>query len=144
MGRLSDLGLSLTDLLPHREPMVLVEEILEVDRTVAQTRSTVRTSWPLAESDGVQPLVLIELAAQTAGVCNGWDRINTKGPDSEKMGYLVGVKRARLPEELLGYGQRLLVRAENKHDFGNLREVFCTVSREDEVIAEITLQLFQA
>jgi predicted hotdog family 3-hydroxylacyl-ACP dehydratase len=101
MGRLSDLGLSLADLLPHREPMVLVEEVLEVDRTVARTCSTVRTSWPLAEPDGVQPLVLIELAAQTAGVCNGWDRINTKGPDSEKMGYLVGVKRARLPAEPL-------------------------------------------
>ena len=144
MGPLDELGLTLADLLPHREPMVLIEEVVEVHRTAARTRSTIKPDWPLAEEDGVSPLVLIELAAQTAGVCNGWDRISTKGPDSEKMGYLVGVKRARLPKTLLGYGQDILVHAENTYDFDNLREVSCTVHRQDELIAEITLQLFQA
>jgi len=77
---------TLEDLLPHRDNMMLVQEVLEVDSQCARTRFVVKKSWPMADDKGVHPLILIELAAQTAGVCNGWDRIQTKGVESDQMG----------------------------------------------------------
>jgi len=38
----------------------------------------VRESWPLTGADGADPLVLIELVAQTAAVNNVWELIQTR------------------------------------------------------------------
>ncbi len=129
--------------MPHRGRMVLIDEVLAVDRVIAVTRCVVKPSWPLAGDGGVGSLILVELAAQTAGVCNGWDRVKTQGLDSDKTGYLVGVKRASFAVERLLLGQSVVVRAENTYSFSSLREVECTAHCQERPIAEITLQLFQ-
>ncbi len=139
---LSDL--TLEDLLPHRDDMMFVEEVLEVDRTHALTLCHAKKTWPMADENGVHSLILVELAAQTAGVCNGWDRIQTLGPDSEKMGWLVGIKKAEIFIDYLCFGDAVTTRAENTYNFENLREVSCELRMDDTLIAKIILQLFQA
>lgn len=137
-------GMTLEDLIPHRGRMVLIDEILEVDAGHALTASVMSAAYPLVDAEGVQPLIMIELAAQTAGVCNGWDRIRTKGIDSEQMGWLVGVKRARFYIEHIPLGSRVVTRSENSHNYGSLREVASILHLDDKCIGEVTLQLFQA
>ncbi len=83
--------------------MMLLEKVLEVDSEHALTLCRVKKSWPLAGADGVHPLILVELAAQTAGVCNGWDRVQTKGLDSDKMGWLVGIKKTETCSLIICY-----------------------------------------
>lgn len=139
---LSDL--SLEDLLPHRGRMLLISDMLEVDAEHAVTRSSVDASWPMLKDDGVHPLVLVELAAQTAGVCNGWDRIQSRGLESNRMGWLVGIKKAEFFIERLELGSGVVTRAENTYVFENLREVSCTMQLGDRLIGRATLQLFQA
>lgn len=140
--RLSDL--TLEDLLPHRGNMLLVDSVLEVDSKHAVTLSHAARSWPLAEKEGVHSLILIELAAQTAGVCNGWERVQTRGRDSEKMGWLVGIKKADFFIDHLAYGAPIVSTALNTYNFANLREISCEQHRDNSLIATITLQLFQA
>lgn len=137
-------GLKLEDLLPHRGSMLLIDEVLDVDSTFALTSSAVRAAWPMAGAEGVPPLILIELAAQAAGVCNGWDRIQTKGVESDQMGYLVAIKRARFYLDDIPIDSVIVARAENTHNFENLREVFCALHLDDRLIGEVTLQLYQA
>lgn len=137
-------GFVLEDLLPHRGRMLLVSEILEVDSSKARTFCRVDPAWPLADDQGVDPLILVELAAQTAGVCNGWDRIQTRGLDSDRMGWLVGVKKAEFFIESLSFGATIIASAENTYIFNNLREVSCELRMDDRVIGRATLQLFQA
>lgn len=139
---LSDL--TLEDLLPHRENMMLVREALEIDSQSARARFIVEESWPMADDKGVHPLILIELAAQTAGLCNGWDRIQTKGLESEQMGWLVGIKKADLFIDLIPFGNTIIGQAENTYNFENLRVVSCELLMNDAVIGTTTLQLFQA
>ncbi|MBW6520366.1 MAG: hypothetical protein K0A99_05030 [Desulfoarculaceae bacterium] len=136
-------GITLEDLIPHRGRMVLIDEILAVDSSHAITVSIISGSYPLVAACGVEPLIMIELAAQTAGVCNGWDRIQTKGIDSEQMGWLVGVKRARFYIDRIPLGSRVVTRAENSHSYGNLREVAGVLHLGDTLIGEVTLQLYQ-
>lgn len=143
MNQLSDSDLTLLDLLPHRGAMLLVEDILEVDRSQAEVRCTVRPSWPMAEAGGVPALILVELAAQSAGVCNGWDRILAQGRDSEKTGWLVGIKKAEFHLDTLPYGAEIVCRAENIHNFNNLREVSCEQRWNGRLIGSMTLQLYQ-
>ncbi len=135
--------LNLEDLLPHRGRMLLIRDILEVDADHAMTRSVVDASWPLVKGNSVHPLVLIELAAQTAGVCNGWDRIQTQGLDSNQMGWLVGIKKAEFFIDSLEMNSSVMTRAENTYVFENLREVACAMHLDDTLIGRATLQLFQ-
>jgi len=144
MNTITFSDLSLEDLLPHRGRMMLVNEVLEVDVLHALTLCRVENSWPMADDHGVHPLILIELAAQTAGVCNGWDRVRTKGLDSDKMGWLVGIKKAELFIDYLPFGGEVLSRAENSYKFESLREVSCEQRMDDKLIGTMTLQLFQA
>ena len=119
---LSDL--TLEDLLPHRGNMLFVKKVLEVDSKHARTLCRPEKSWPMTDGKEIHPLILIELAAQTAGVCNGWHRIQTQGLDSDQMGWLVGIKKAEIFIEYLPLG--------------------CEQVMDTKLIGEITLQLFQA
>jgi predicted hotdog family 3-hydroxylacyl-ACP dehydratase len=136
--------LTLEDLVPHRGTMLLLDSVLEVDRNHAMTQSTVKPSWPLLEEGGVAPLICVELAAQTAGVCNGWERIHSLGLDSNQTGWLVAVKKAEFHAGPLPLGTTITARAENTMVFDRFREVTSVLYRDDQLIAEIVLQLFQA
>jgi predicted hotdog family 3-hydroxylacyl-ACP dehydratase len=138
---LSDL--TIEDLLPHRDNMLLVQAIIKVSSESAQARFVVDKSWPMAEESGVHPLILVELAAQTSGICNGWDRVQAKGLDSEKTGWLVGIKKTQFHIEILPFGKTIIGRAANTYNFENLRVVSCELLMDDAVIGTTTLQLFQ-
>lgn len=144
MNRLEPADLALEDLLPHRDGMLLIEEVLEVDAVHARTLSTVQADWPLTDDQGVESLICVELAAQTAGVCNGWDRIQTQGLDSNQMGWLVAVKRADLLIDRIPIGSRIMAGADNTLVFENFREITSELHLDDRLIASVVLQLFQA
>jgi len=144
MSTLERSGLTIEDLLPHRGAMLLIDQVLEVDSMHALTLTTVKETWPQADRQGVPSLICVELAAQTAGVCNGWDRIQTQGADSDQTGWLVAVKRAEFLVELLPLGSIVTTRAENTFAFEKFREITSQLYHDDRLIAEMVLQLYQA
>jgi predicted hotdog family 3-hydroxylacyl-ACP dehydratase len=144
MSTLTLSNLTLEDLLPHRDGMLFVKKVLEVNREHARTLFRVEKSWPMADDQGVHPLILVELAAQTAGVCNGWERVQTKGRDSNQMGWLVAIKKAEFFIDSLPFGSTVTGRTATTHSFENLREVSCELYMNDRLIGTATLQLFQA
>ena len=137
-------NITIEDLIPHRDRMLLIEEILEINHSHAVTAAVADKSWPLAGDNGIQPLILVELAAQTAGICNGWDRIITQGMDSEKKGWLVGVKQAEFLVPTIPFNSRIITRSENSHNFDQLLEIISTQQIDNTIIGKITLQLIQA
>jgi predicted hotdog family 3-hydroxylacyl-ACP dehydratase len=137
-------AINIEDLIPHRGKMILIDKIITIEKEYAVTSSIVGKSWPLVTDAGVKSLILVELAAQCAGVCNGWDRIQTLGMDSNKMGWLVGVKRANFTVGLIPFNSEIISRAENTSKYDALREIQSVLKLNDEIIGEVTLQLFQA
>jgi len=136
--------INIEDLIPHRGRMILIDEIVEITPEYSITSSTVNPSWPLLTVSGVSSLILVEVAAQSAGVCNGWDRIQEKGTESSKMGWLVGVKRAEFNRDFIPVASKIITHSENSNKYDNLR-ITSSVSRLDgDIIGEVTLQLFQA
>ena len=131
------------DLLPHRDRMLLIDEIIEVDDEKAVTVATVTDQWPFFDADRVNPLVLIELAAQTAGVNNGWGRIKQRGLDSEKKGWLVGIKQSRFYVESISLNQRIITRVENQFAYESYRHIAGIARIGSEIVGEVILQLVQ-
>ena len=134
---------TLDELIPHRGTMLLLGEVVAGDCTHAITLSRVSSAWPMADVDGVSPLICVELAAQTAGVCNGLERIEKSGIDSDQMGWLVAVKRADFFIEHLPLGMSIITRADNSLAFDKFREVTSQLHHGDTLLAEVVLQLYQ-
>ncbi len=132
------------DLLPHRGNMLLIDDILEVDETHAVTSTVISASFPLLSGNGVEPLIMVELAAQTAGVCNGLSLVKTQGKKTSKMGWLVGIKRAQFFVDSIPLGSKIVTRSVNTHKYDNLREVSSVLHMNNRLIGELTLQLFKA
>ena len=136
--------LAAEDLLPHRDGMLLIDEILAADEAHAVTRAVVARRWPLWEGGGVSPLIGVELVAQTAGVCNGWINRRRHGNGFSRRGWLVGVKKAAFAEDTLAPGSVLITTARNGYEFERFREASGTVRLGSRIIARVTLQLFQS
>ncbi len=137
-------AINIEDLIPHRGKMVLVNKIIALDKEYAITSSIVGESWPLLTAGGVRSLVLVELAAQCAGVCNGWDKIQTEGTETGGMGWLVAVKRAVFHVDLIPLGREIITRSENSGKYDILLEIQSVLSLDNDIIGEVVLQLFKA
>ncbi len=132
------------ELLPHSGRMLLIDEILEVDTETAVSKSRVSEKWPLFDGEAVSPLVMIELVAQTCGLSNGLDRMQTQGDDSNKMGFLVGIKTAQFFVDSIPIGTDVVTEATNRFKFETFREIEGSVKNGSNIIGEVTLQVMQA
>ena len=143
-GSVNPATLSIEDLLPHRGRMKLVDEILQLDDEVAVTAATATRKWPLFDGRAISPLVLVELVAQTAGIKNGLDRIRIQGPDADKRGWLVGIKRARFRVDAIFPGDRIVTRAWNAYQLETYFNIEGEAMRDATVIGRVSLQAIQA
>jgi predicted hotdog family 3-hydroxylacyl-ACP dehydratase len=139
-----DIDLSIEALLPHRGRMLLLGEILQADKAEAISRQRVNKRWPLCDGERVNAIVLIELVAQTAGICNGIDRMATHGAEADRKGWLVGIKKASLSIDHLPVGAEIVVKAKNHFVFDSFREIGGTAHMEGRQIAEVVLQVVRA
>ncbi len=135
--------LPLEALLPQRRPMLLLDRVLRGDALSAVTESVVQPTWPLAGEAGVEALLLIEIAAQTAGVCCSWQRIRAKGLDSTQTGWIVAIKKSRLVASVLPFGTRIRAEARKTINYGGFQEVAAILFAGGARVAEVLLQLYQ-
>ncbi len=133
---------NIEDLIPHRERLKLIDTITFVDQEHAVTRATVKESWPLYSGDSVSAIVLIELAAQTAGVCIGWnEKMKTSGPKGEARDWLVGIKKAHFYVDKISLDSCITIRSENRLVVENYKEIAASASIREKLVGEISLQI---
>ena len=132
-------------LIPHRGRMRLIDTIVSVDRDHAVTRATVVSGWPLMTADGASPIILIELAAQTAGISLGWSE--TEKPEDQRgqnAGWLVGIKRADFSIDRIPVKTCIAIRSDTTMAVDQYKEITAVATIDDTPIGEIQLQVLQA
>lgn len=130
-------------LIPHRGRMRLVDEIISVDEKTAVTASTVTETWPMVEGGAANCIVLVELVAQTAGVCLGWKE-RRKNEDPDGTGWIVGVKEALFHCSEIPLGSRIITTSERVFQVERYSEIAGTARVGDESLAEVKLQVLQS
>ncbi len=128
----------LEDVLPHRPPMVLLDEIVSVDeeeRSIV-TAATIRPEWSENWS-------AIELMAQAAAALAGvFDRISGhNGPP--RPGLLLGARRLSLGVPSFEVGRRYFVTARNVFSDDESASFECTVRDGDAVLASTTINAYR-
>ena len=131
-------------LIPHRDRMKLIDTIVEVDDLAAVTESTVTREWPLQEGNTVNPLVLIELIAQTSAVTIGWKKLQEGGDADSGKGWLVGIKAADFPDVEIPVNACIRTRSEINFSMDNYTEMRGISTIGSDRIGEATLQVMRA
>lgn len=123
---------SITQLVPHRPPALLVQEILETFDGGLRTR----VEWP---ADEASPFLLIEAAAQSVAAYQG--RQKTLRSESTTEGFLVATRDFVFPEALPAGGTWSVRVSELK----NLRPFYlfdAVILHDDRQLAAGTLTLY--
>jgi predicted hotdog family 3-hydroxylacyl-ACP dehydratase len=124
--------------------MKLLDEIIDVDERKAVTASTVTENWPLFEAGMANCIVLVELVAQTAGVCIGWKEYQEKGNNQGGTGWIVGVKEAVFHFDAIPLNSRIITEAERGFQVELYTEIAGTARMGEQILAEIKLQVVQS
>ncbi len=125
-------------LIPQREPIKIITEIIELHDDLVITAAVVNERWPLYDGHAVNPLVLIEAIAQTSAIAEGHKRM-LQGKSGVK-GWLVGIKSAQFFTDALAPGTRMTVFVKSPYSFDNYGVIDGIVKAGDDILATAVLQ----
>ena len=129
-------------LIPHRDRMKLINDVLDINADTAVTSSLVSDQWPLCHGSFVDPIVLIEIVAQTAGVHISWKRGIDKGVGG--VGWLVGIKNADFFWDRIPLQTALITTVKNLYSAENYNVLEGTVMTGRDLLGRIQIQVFRS
>lgn len=143
------LCLSASSSLPHSEPMVLIDKLIDVDmkKQIVKTSVTIHKDKIFFDKDinGVSPLVGIEFMAQTIG-CYAFYKAKMSIP---KIGFLLGARLYENSLEKFENGKTYIITAREVYGDSELVSFECLIYNEGEdgdeskYIAKATINAFQ-
>jgi predicted hotdog family 3-hydroxylacyl-ACP dehydratase len=97
----------LTELVPHRPPMLLLDQVLAADDTTLQASLTIHAGTEFLEAEGVPAHIGIEYMAQACAAFAG-SRASRAGA-VPRIGFLLGSRRFAMQRPWYRLGDVLLV-----------------------------------
>ena len=134
------IDVNIDELVPHRRPLRLIDEILEMDEDYAVTAAMITPQWPLLADGAANPIVLIELVAQTAAVLGGYKKKKKSGGAPIGGGLIVAIKSATFFIDQIPLHSRIVTRSTTRFLIDNFKEITGVAKIGETVAAQITLQ----
>ena len=128
-------------LLPHRPPMLLIDNLLqrEKDKAVAAAQLTENNIFLCGDSILLTEY-FIELVAQTMAAANGFDALLDRSP--VKDGFIVGIEAFSLHHEPQEIGEFRIVAVKDM-EFGQMQVIDGVVFIGSTCIASVRLKLWE-
>ena len=98
---------ALRDLLPHRPPMILIDELVHCEGQEVVCRVTIRDGAPFVEAGRVPALVSLEYFAQTVAAHFAWQSRHRAGGFT--VGMLLGTRELTLETDYFHVGDTLTI-----------------------------------
>ena len=131
-------------LIPRREPMLLINELLEVGQESSESRVIIDTDTPFADEQGVPAWIGLEYMGQTAALIAGYQQ--REGLCEPHLGFLMGSRRYQTSVARFTLGHTLRVRCEQAALVGESLATFnCTIPDETsgEQLANALLSVYR-
>ncbi len=100
---------AVTDLIPHRPPLLMADEVVELRADGAVCRGRVAADNPFVAAGAAPSLVALELAAQCAALVEAMERWRRDGAATPRVGYLVGIRHATFSPQRIPVGRTLTI-----------------------------------
>ncbi|WP_353171607.1 ApeP family dehydratase [Acinetobacter rudis] len=128
------------DFIPHAEPMVFVDHIVEVGEQYIITELCIRPELMFCDETGLPSWTSIEIMAQSISAFAGYKgHLHGRAP---QIGFLLGTRKLHLPVSHFALGQRLRIRAEQSYLHDGLAQFDCEIDYAGQKITA-TLNVFE-
>lgn len=129
------------ELLPHRPPMLWIDEVLAREADAVRCRLTVRPTHLFVEDGAVEPVVAIEWIAQAVAALVGlFDRDRALSP---RPGYLIAIPEAKFFVDQFAVGDVLEIGARRVWGDDTLASFEGTVDRGGDRAAQAQLSVYR-
>lgn len=141
-----DFPISIRQFLPHRDPMLMVDDVLYLDDNTIETNFEIKESNIFIEDDCLNEVGIIENAAQTCSGIIGWPQFeaNKSNKDYEVLGYISKIKSVKI-YQLPPVNSILKTKGEliSMHAVGDMYncDLKCFTYNDDQKIADCFLNL---
>ncbi len=129
------------DLVPHANPMRMVDELVSYSRTGVVVLAFINEDHAFAQSEGVPAHVGLEMMAQACAV---WAGLEARDAGKQvQVGLLLGSRSCRVEEPFFLFGEKLIVHAELVFRLGGMGVFDCNIELAGRRVAEASLNVYQ-
>ena len=132
----------LDSILPHRPPMILIDELVHWDEREVVCSVTIRADAPFVADGRVPALVSIEYFAQTVAAFYGY--LSRHHHQTFTMGMLLGTRELELRTDFLHVGDALTVTGHELWSGAGLAQFRCKLLRGPELLALASISVLHA
>jgi predicted hotdog family 3-hydroxylacyl-ACP dehydratase len=130
------------ELLPHRPPMLWIDEVVAQAGDDVHCRLTVRDEHVFVHGGEVDPVVSVEWMAQTVGALVGmFDRKQSQSP---RPGYLIAIPEAQFFVPTFAVGDVLEVHARRSWGDATLASFEAHIERAGVLVARAQLSVYRS
>lgn len=127
------------DYLPHRPPMLLIDEIIEVTEHRAVCRATIQPDCVFAIDGVVHPSAMIELVAQACAIYVGVR--SARDGDPPRLGVITACREISFTVDSFAVGDELTIIANKTFGQKQVAAFTGTVTRGDVLCATVQLSV---
>ncbi len=128
----------LTEFLPHRPPMLLIDELVECDEREVVCAVTVRADNPFVVDGRVPAMISIEYFAQSVAALYAWQ--HRHGP-AQGLGKLLGTRSLELAVDHFEVGDALTITGREAWRDEALAQFRCELHRGGERLAVASISV---
>lgn len=134
-------NINIQDFLPHREPMLMADEILEIDHEKAVTRFRISPDNVFVENGRFSAFGLIENCAQTCSTICGQDLFEDKSEKPRVIGFISNIKKIKV-HHLPQTGTEIIAKAQLISEYENICNIHCETFDDDTLLLEADIVMF--
>lgn len=127
--------------LPHREPMLMAEYILELTKEKVVTSFEIKEDNIFVHNGEFVEAGLIENLAQTCSSILGQSFFENPEADTKVIGFITNIKKIEL-FALPKTGDKIISKASLISQYENICTIFCETFNNDELLIRAEINLF--
>lgn len=133
------------ELLPHRQPMLLINDIIDINQSASSAMTYIDSEAPFFEQDkGVPTYIGLEYMGQTAALIAGYQLKH--GLVEPHLGFLLGTRAYKSAVAYFKVGSVLVIECKEKAVVGDSLATFdCSIRYQDDdaILATANLSVFR-
>lgn len=133
--------INIQEYLPHREPLLMVDGIIELCKEKVITRFSIQADNIFLLNNQLQESGLIENMAQTCASIVGQSFFDDQSNDTKVIGFITSIKKVNI-FSLPHLGQEIITKAKLVSQYENICNVSCETFCEDELLGTAEINLF--
>ncbi|MBB4808067.1 putative hotdog family 3-hydroxylacyl-ACP dehydratase [Chryseobacterium defluvii] len=127
--------------LPHREPMLMVDHILELTKENVITSFEITHHNIFVHHNEFSEAGLIENLAQTCSAILGQSFFENPEADTKVIGFITNIKKIEI-FSLPKTGDKIISKASLISQYENICHIFCETFNNDELLIRAEINLF--